>query len=287
MKDIVRVVLIQGKPYSELHDPRNVGHAIKLLDGCRGEDLDVACLPEYFPWTGEEILAEAARKLRCYIVAGLVEDLGDKRFNTATLFDRGGSIVGRQRKAYPGTMERGHFGIAPGDGNFKVFSTDFGKIGIPVAIDFWGQPEAARTLTDKGAELIINQSTFPILRGHWKQSALVRAFDNFIPVVGINTADFNCRVHERVYRHHGGRSIIIQPPRLVSKDDFGLWLRSLDSLQGWVTVELDEREQVYFGEVDLRTTRRYRTDLWRSLGIRRCSDLQEASLTKRDTKITK
>ena len=62
MKDIVRVALIQGKPYAQVDDPRNVGHAMRLLEKCRGKDLDLACLPEYFPWTGEEILADAARE---------------------------------------------------------------------------------------------------------------------------------------------------------------------------------------------------------------------------------
>ena len=135
MKDTVRVALIQGKPYPELDDPRNVGHAITLLEKCHGKDVDVACLPEYFPWGGEEILADMASRLRCYIVAGLVEDMGNKRFNTATLFDRNGRIVGRQRKVHTGTMERRHFGVAPGNTIWKVFKSDFGKIGFPVAIN--------------------------------------------------------------------------------------------------------------------------------------------------------
>ena len=269
MKDTVRLALLQGKPYPQLDDPQNVGHAIRLLEKCRGKDLDVACLPEYFPWAGEEVLAEAARELGCYIVAGLVEEVADKRFATATLFDRKGTIVGRQRKASPGAVEQRYFGISPGDDTFRVFRTDFGKIGLPVSIDFWGQPEAARMLTDKGAELIINQSIFPILRDHWKEAALVRAFDNFIPVVGINTVSFNWRVKGRAYRHFGGKSIIIQPPQMTSRDDFSIWLRGLDSLEAWVKVELDDREQVYLGEVDLGTSRRYRNELWGGLGIRR------------------
>ena len=268
MRDIVRVALIQGKPYAQVDDPRNVGHAMRLLEKCRGKDLDVACLPEYFPWTGEEILAEAARELRCYIVAGLVEELADKKFGTATLFDRKGSMVGRQRKACPGVLEQHHFGISPGEETFKVFTTDFGKLGLAVSIDFWGQPEAARMLTDKGAELIINQSIFPILRDHWKEAVLVRAFDNFIPVVGINTASFNWRVKGRAYRHFGGKSIIVEPPQLASRDDFTIWLKGLESLVAWVKVELDDREQVYFGEVDLGTSRKYRSEFWRGLGIR-------------------
>lgn len=269
MKDNVRIALIQGKPYPELDDPRNVGHALTLLEKCRGEDVDLACLPEYFPWGGEEILADMAKRLRCYIVAGLVEDLGNKRFNTATLFDRGGRIVGRQHKVHTNAMERRHFGVMPGKSNWKVFKTDFGTVGFPIALDLWGQPEAAKMLADKGAHLMVNLSIFPMLRDHWKQSALVRAFDNFVPVVGINTVDFNCRVQGRAYRYHGGGSMIIQPPKLVKKDDLSLWLRSLHSLDKWVTVELDKREQVYIGEVDLGTCRRFRTEIWTQLGIRR------------------
>ncbi|MGD8371330.1 MAG: carbon-nitrogen hydrolase family protein [Syntrophobacterales bacterium] len=269
MKDSVRIAIIQAKPYPELDDPRNVGHAIRLLEQCQGKGLDVACLPEYFPWAGEEILADMARKLRCYITAGLVEDVGNRRYNTATLFDRNGSIVGRQRKVNPGLMERRHLGIVPSENNWNVFDTDFARLGLPLCIDFWGQPEAARALTDRGADLIINQGIFPRLRAHWKHGVLVRAFDNFIPVVGINSTDFNCRVDDRVYRQYGGGSIIVQPPKLVSDADFRLWLRSLDSLEDWITLELDEREQVHFGEVDLGTTRRFRSELWRHLGFQR------------------
>ena len=70
MGDVVRVALMQMKPYPELDDPRNVGHAIRLLEQCRGKGVDVACLPEYFPWSGEEALAEMARKVSICPVDG-------------------------------------------------------------------------------------------------------------------------------------------------------------------------------------------------------------------------
>ena len=269
MKETLRVALVQAKPYPELDDPRNVGHAIKLLEQCRGKNVDVACLPEYFPWAGEEVLADMARRLRCYIVAGLIEIAGDRRYNTATLIDRQGRLVGRQRKVNVGKMERQRLGVVSGDDAFRLFDTDLGRIGLPVCIDLWGQPEAARALSNMGADLIINQSIFPILRGHWKYGALVRAFDNFVPMVGINTADFNSRIGGRVYRQYGGGSFFIQPPRVVDKDDFRLWMRSLDDLAGWIIVELDSREQVYIGDIDLGTTRRYRFEFWRQLGFQR------------------
>ncbi|MBW1980965.1 MAG: carbon-nitrogen hydrolase family protein [Deltaproteobacteria bacterium] len=269
MKETVRVAIVQAKPYPELADPRNIGHAIRLLEKCYGREVDVACLPEYFPWSGDEVVAEMAKKLGCYIVAGLIEVVGNQWYNTATLFDRHGNLVGRQRKYNLGRLERDRMGLTPGSGDYPVFKTDFGRLGIPVCLDFWGQPEAARLLTDRGADLIINQAIFPLLRGHWKYGALVRAFDNFIPVVGINTADFNSRIGGRVYRQHGGHSFIVQPPKLVTKDDFRIWFRSLDNLESWVTVELDRREQLSIEEVNLGTARKFRGEFWRQLGIHR------------------
>ena len=158
MKDVIRVALIQPKPYPSFEDPRNIGHAMMLLDKCRGEELDVICFPEYFPYQGEEELAAAARQCRSYIIAGLVESEGDKLYNTATLFDRSGRILGRQRKCNVGALERNQLGISPGDRIYRAFVTDFGKIGIPVCIDFWGQPEAGKQLADQSADIIFNIS---------------------------------------------------------------------------------------------------------------------------------
>ncbi len=269
MKDAVRIAMVQPKPYPTFDDPRNLGHALSLLDKCRGEQLDIVCFPEYFPYGGEEALADAARQFKTYIVAGLVEAEGNRLYNTATLFDRSGRLLGRQRKKNTAVMERDQLGISSGDGVYRAFATDFGKIGIPVCLDFWGQPEAAKQLTDQGAELIINIAMFPILRGHWKQGALVRAFDNFFPVVGVNTADYNALVNERRIHHHGGGSFVIQPPRMIDKDDFRRWFRSLDNINDWVQNELDELEQVHIATVNLATVRRFRREFWSRFGIQR------------------
>jgi predicted amidohydrolase len=269
MKDSIRVALIQPKPYPAFEDPRNVGHALMLMEKCRGKKLDVICFPEYFPYQGEEELAAAARQYKTYIIAGLVEAEHDRLYNTATLFDRSGHLLGRQRKRNIGSLERNQMGISAGDGIFRVFSTDFGKIGIPVCIDFWGQPEAAKELTIQGADIIFTMNIFPILRGHWKTGALVRAFDNFIPVVGVNTADFNALIQKRRIHQHGGHSFVIQPPKMLDKDDFRRWFKSVDNIQDWVQMELDEREHVHIVDVDLGTARKFRREFWNRFGFQR------------------
>lgn len=269
MKDVIRVAMIQPKPYPTFDDPRNLAHALIMLEKCRGEQLDVVCYPEYFPYQGDPELAAAARQYGTYIIAGLVEAEGDKLYNTATLFDRKGRILGRQRKRNIGVMERDRLGISPGDGVFRAFPTDFGKIGMPVCIDLWGQPEAARRLTDQNADIIFNISLFPVLRGHWKRAALVRAFDNFMPIVGVNTADYNALVQGRRIHQHGGHSFALHPPKLLDRHDFNRWFRSLDHVDEWVQVELSELEQVHIAEIGLSSARRFRREFWSRLGFQR------------------
>ena len=70
MKDFIRVAIIQPKPYPSFDDPRNIGHAMQLLERCSGEELDVICFPEYFPFLGEREIGAAARKYNSYIIAG-------------------------------------------------------------------------------------------------------------------------------------------------------------------------------------------------------------------------
>jgi predicted amidohydrolase len=269
MKDTIRVAIIQPKPYPSFDDPRNIGHALQLLEKCQGNELDVICFPEYFPYLGEREIGAAARKLNSYIIAGMIEVDGALRYNTATLFSRAGRVAGRQRKFNIGALERDKLGLSPGDGVFRAFSTDFGKIGMPVCIDLWGQPEAARQLADQGADVLFNISIFPVLRGHWKTGALVRAFDNFMPVVGINTADYNAMFEDKRVHQHGGGSFIIQPPRILDKDDFQRWVRGLNDIGNWVNSELDELEQVSIGEVNLATPRRLRTEFFNRFGLQR------------------
>jgi len=97
----------------------------------------------------------------------------------------------------------------------------------------------------------------------------VRAFDNFMPVVGVNTADYNALIHGRRIHQQGGKSFVIQLPRILDREDFRRWLKSLDHVQDWVRMELDQLEQVQLVEVDLRTARRFRREFLGRFGIQR------------------
>jgi len=251
-----------------LDSPENVDRALKLLKDCRGQQADLICFPEYFPFSGDAALAQAAKELNAYLVAGLVEESKGRLYNTATLFDRSGNLVGRQRKRTLGNLERKGFGVTPGSG-FQVFDTDFGRLGMAVCIDFWGQPEAARQLTDQGADLVVNPSIFPILRGHWPQGALVRAFDNYLPVVGVNTSSFVSEIAGRNYPMYGGGSFAIQPPGPEDGGELSRLVRNWDDLNEWFSLRAGEEEQILPVHLNLAGPRLWRPVIWERFGIQR------------------
>ena len=91
----------------------------------------------------------------------LVTSLFEKRaaglyHNTAVVFEKDGSVAGKYRKMHipddPGFYEKFYF--TPGDLGFEPIQTSVGKLGVLICWDQW-YPEAARTMTLQGAELLI------------------------------------------------------------------------------------------------------------------------------------
>jgi predicted amidohydrolase len=263
---LVRIILIQALPAPRLESRENLDRALQLLSRCRGQQADLICFPEYFPFAGEVELARAARDLGAYVVAGLLEEHQGKRYNSATLFDRAGNLAGRQRKVSLGQLERRAFQVVPGSG-WQVVNTDFGRLGLSVCIDLWGQPEAARQLAAQGADLLVNPAIFPILRGHWPVGALARAFDYYLPVVGVNTAAFVGEIAGRRYPHQGGGSFGIQPPAPADDKELARLVRNWNSLQDWFLVKGGETEEILSLELDLEGVRRWRPVIQARFGL--------------------
>lgn len=254
---MAKIILIQPLPAPQLESRENLDRALKLLTGCQGQNADLICFPEYFPFWGEEELAHAARDLQSYVVAGLVEEDSGIRYNTATLFDRQGNLVGRQRKNNLGKLERQAFKVFPGDG-WKVLDTDFGRVGLLVCIDLWGQPRGARELAAQGADCFVNPAFFPILRHHWPMAALTRAFDYYLPVIGINTATFTAEIGGRQYPAQGGSSFAIQPPAPTDEKEMLRLVKAWDDLWSWVTLQESEEEKIFAVTLDLEGPRKWR-----------------------------
>ncbi|MCK9489906.1 MAG: carbon-nitrogen hydrolase [Xanthomonadales bacterium] len=118
------------------------------------EDFDQA---ETIPGPGTDRLAQIARDSKVVLVASLFERRAPGLYhNTAVVFERDGSIVGRYRKMHipddPGYYEKFYF--TPGDLGFHPIDTSAGRLGVLVCWDQW-YPEAARLMALAGAEMLI------------------------------------------------------------------------------------------------------------------------------------
>ena len=223
------------------------------IDAAGKLGLDVVCLGEAITMVGtgctvkdcaEPIpgpvtlqLADAAKRNRIWVVAGVTEQAGDIVYNTAVLLDRNGRIAGKYRKVHL-PREEWKNGIRPGDA-YPVFETDFGKVAIQICYD-WFFPEPAEFFALKGAEIIFAPTwgnTLPDEAGRvdGESTFRVRARDNGLYMV------------PSVY---SGNSLIIDPMGRILTSSAG-------------------KEGVFWAEVDLNVRESLKwVGYWRSIGPR-------------------
>lgn len=123
---------------------------------CQTEDTALFKLAEPIPGETTDALAKAARRHKVVLVSSLFERRAAGVYhNTAVIFDRDGSIVGKYRKMHipddPLYYEKFYF--TPGDTGFRAWETKFGKIGVLICWDQW-YPEGARLTAMQGAEIL-------------------------------------------------------------------------------------------------------------------------------------
>jgi len=126
------------------------------------QEVNIIVFPEcdfVFPENGEEIIDKLKqitkdRKMLCAIT--LVEKAAQSYYKTTFLIDSG-KLRGKYRKTHLEREEKNFF--SPGDLGLPVFKTSYGFIGVMIGYEGIF-PEIARTLTLKGADLIIWPSKF-------------------------------------------------------------------------------------------------------------------------------
>ncbi len=185
-QSVVKIAAVQINGYDKGELPREGYDVSKTLvpyiDRAGKDGADLVVFPEYVlghisvPGNETKRISSAAAANKVYVVVGCWEVYDDKTYaNTALIFDREGNIAGKYHKThaavdhYEGepawskppankgrdwflrndpewTMERGK--------DLPVFDFDFGRVGVLTCYDGWF-PESFRTLSLKGAELII------------------------------------------------------------------------------------------------------------------------------------
>ncbi len=135
---------------------------------------------EPVPGPTSERLAWAARQHGIVLVGGSVfEKAADGRyFNTATVFDPDGTLVGVYRKTHipEDVLYHEQHYFAPGDTGVRVLATAAGKVAPLICYDQW-YPEAARLAALGGAELLVYPTAIGVIdeaveaniTGDWEQ----------------------------------------------------------------------------------------------------------------------
>lgn len=137
---------------------------------CKGEATERFDLAEAIPGPTTEALCPLAKELGVVIIASLFEKRGPGLYhNTAAVIDADGSYLGKYRKHHipedPGFNEKFYF--TPGDGGYKVWDTQFGRIGVLICWDQW-YPEAARLAALGGAEILFYPTAIGWLKSEKK-----------------------------------------------------------------------------------------------------------------------
>ena len=139
-------------------------------------------------------MSELANKLNVVLPISFFEKDNNAYFNSIAVINADGNILGKYRKSHipdgPGYLEKYYFN--PGNTGFKVWDTNFGKIGIGICWDQWF-PEAARIMALKGAEILFYPTAIGDelmseydSSGSWQRVMQGHAAANIMPVVASN-----------------------------------------------------------------------------------------------------
>ena len=198
------------KAKAKIHEAATKGAQIVCLQElftslyfCDVEDYDNFQLAEPIPGPSTEALSKVAAELKVVIIASLFEKRTQGIYhNTTAVLNADGSYLGKYRKMHipddPSYYEKFYF--TPGDLGYKIFNTEYAKIGVLICWDQW-YPEAARITSLMGAEILF----FPTAIGWhhlqdeitnseqydaWQTIQRSHAVANGVHVVSINRVGF-------------------------------------------------------------------------------------------------
>lgn len=124
----------------------------------------------------------------------IYEKAGTVLYNSIAMIDTDGEVMGVYRKTHipDDHFYQEKFYFTPGDTGFRVWDTEFGKVGVGICWDQWF-PEAARSMALLGAEMILYPTAIgsePILESdsmpHWRRCMQGHAGSNLTPVAAAN-----------------------------------------------------------------------------------------------------
>ena len=142
-----------------------------------------------------EVFSNFCKHHKIVIPISFFEKYGQNYFNSLVLIDSKGKLSDIYRKSHipdgPGYNEKFYF--THGNTGFKVFDTEYGKIGCGICWDQWF-PECARSMTLLGADMILYPTAIgsepqdPNLNSkkHWENVMIGHSAANQIPIISSN-----------------------------------------------------------------------------------------------------
>jgi len=116
---------------------------------------------EELPGPTEDRIAAMAKRHALWILTGsLYERRGTEIYNTCSVIDPSGTVIGRYRKIFPFTPFS--TGTSPGTEFFVFDVPGIGRFGVSICYDMWF-PEHSRTLVAMGAEVILHPAMTPTI----------------------------------------------------------------------------------------------------------------------------
>ncbi|MDY7041445.1 MAG: carbon-nitrogen family hydrolase [Chloroflexota bacterium] len=203
-----------GKPELNLARTRE----LVIEAGRRGSDLvlfpelwlsdyDLANAGRYASAPGSGafvLLSELTRQSGVHLLGSILEEEGERKYNTAVLFAPNGDLAASYRKTHLfAPMEEARYLVA-GE-TLPVFDLPWGRCALAICYDL-RFPEVFARYADAGARIVFLVAQWPQRRRvHWQTLVRARAIENQMFVVACN------RVGEAAGERFGGHSVMCDP----------------------------------------------------------------------------
>jgi predicted amidohydrolase len=200
---------------------KNVEQALSEIDQVPAADLIL--LPEIWscgffaferygadsePLAGPTVntFRQKAAERRCHIVMGsIVEREADNLFNTTVFIGPDGKIIARYRKIHLFGYQSDETKLLTPGSEVVVADTPWGRTGFSTCYDL-RFPELFRRMVDRGAEIFIIPSAWPLARIEaWRLFNRARAHENLAFLVSCNCAGENSG------KRYAGHSMVVDP----------------------------------------------------------------------------
>jgi omega-amidase len=231
-QDLIRKAASNGGLFIKL-----IKAQVIVLPECFNSPYGTNYFAEYAETMGDvtcKALSEIAKETNTYLIGGSFPEIKEGKFyNTCTIWNRNGGLIGTHRKVHlfdidiPGKIRFQESEVLSPGNELTLVDTEYGKIGVGICYDI-RFPEMAMIAARKGCIAMIYPAAFNMTTGplHWELLQRARAVDNQIYIAACSPA----RDENSTYVAWGHSTIV---------DPSGAVMSTTDEKEGIVEAEID------------------------------------------------